>query len=222
MQWQWRVLTVSLTGLIGFVSTAQAHVSFLKDTNAYEGKSYVATLQIPHGCTHAVNGDHSDTVKVEVSIPDNFLNVKPADSVFGAATITRDASDRVTHITWTKSQAAEEDYLYNQVVFRGTPALGAAFSSLEFVTVQTCESGDTVAWEGSTVPKLKVYPARALGWNTYTASSNLDVTALRTYFSDAYIVWYNDAAYSANAVTNGLINTPLTDIPAGGEFWVKY
>jgi len=207
--------------LFAVVQTGHAHVSFV-DSNAIAGKSYIATANIPHGCSD-INGNHYDTIKIEISIPPEFTGVRPADSAFGPATIETDlVTGAVTKLTWTKTAAElPDDTHFIQVTFRGTLP-NAPLTTLELDTTQTCAGGTTKTWSGVDVPKIKVLPARARGWNKYTAQANIDAATLGTYFSDAEIVWYGAAAYSANPITNGLITNKLTDIPLGGEFWVKY
>ena len=181
----------------------------------------MATLQLPHGCE--VGEAHLDTTRVEVEIPASFGSVKPSDSVFGRVSRETNEAETVTKLIWEKDEAdvRDEDFLYTQFVFRGTPVAGTQLTSLEFRTVQFCGENQ-VAWEGADVPKLKVYPARKPGWNRYTAQSALNASALTSFFGDAQIVWYNNAAYSSNTVTQALITNTLTSIPVGGEFWVKY
>ena len=202
------------------VQTAQAHVSFVANT-AYAGKSYIATANIPHGCED-INGIKYDTIKIEISIPPEFTGVRPADSAFGVASVEKDLAGNVTKLTWTKS-APEllEDTNFIQVSFRGTLP-NAPFTTLELETTQTCAGATTKTWSGLDVPKLRILPARAPGWNKYTAQTAMDAATLATFFSDAVIVWYGNAAYSANPVTDGLITNKLTDIPLGADFWVKY
>jgi periplasmic copper chaperone A len=218
-------LKLALLCAAGFTTAAQAHVSFVNNINAYSGSDSVVTIQFTHGCQVNHAGPYFDTTEVEVTIPAGFTGVTPMDSVFGPASIEKDEAGNVTKIIWTKdeSDARDEDILYTQLSFRGKPAANSAFTQLEFPTTQTCSGGgDPAVWEGVGVPKLKVYDTRKLGWNKYTAQSALDAAALTAYFGDAQIVWYNNAAYSANPVTRALINTALTTIPAAGEFWVKY
>lgn len=207
-------------GLFSAASIANAHVSFVAN-NAYAGKSYVATANIPHGCEDEA-GNKYDTLKIEMSIPAGFTSVRPADATFGPASVEKDGEGNVTKLIWTKTAAAAEsdDFLY-QVTFRGTlPA--TALQSLVFTTVQTCAEGKTFAWQGTDAPSLKVLPTRSIGWNKYTAQTALDEATIKAYFADAQIVWSNGAAYSANSVTNGLITTQLTAIAQGADYWVKY
>ena len=202
------------------VHTAHAHVSFVAN-NAYAGKSYIATANIPHGCED-LSGIKYDTIKIEISIPAEFTGVRPADSAFGAASVEKDLDGNVTKLIWTKSAPElAEDTNFIQVSFRGSLP-NAPLTTLELETTQTCAGATTKIWSGLDVPKLRILPTRAPGWNKYTAQSAMDATAIATYFSDAVIVWYGNAAYSANPVTDGLITNKLTDIPLGADFWVKY
>lgn len=217
-----RTLT-ALTLIIVSMQAAQAHVSFLTTTAGMPtaGKTYLATLNIPHGCEDA-NAAHFDTTKVEVTVPSGFTSVRPMDTTFGASTVEKDEAGNVTKLIWTKSTAAlTNDDHYYQIVFRGTLP-NTPFTTLGFVTTQTCAGDTTKTWEGADAPKLLIFPARALGWNKYTAQTDFDEAAIKKYFADAYIVWSGSAAYSANSVTAGLISTPLTAITTGSDFWVKY
>ena len=202
------------------LSTAQAHVSFVEN-NAYAGKSYIAIANVPHGCED-LNALKHDTIAIAISIPAGFTGVRPADSAFGPATVETDVNGNVTRLIWTKSAAAlSEDTHFIQVSFRGTLP-NAPMTTLELETTQTCEGNTSKTWSGIDVPKLRILPLRARGWNKYTAQSPIDASMLSAYFSDAEIVWCNNAAYSANPVTQGLITNPLTQIPQGADYWVKY
>lgn len=218
--------TTALTG----VMTANAHVSFNADNElgtkaAYAGKTYYATLNIPHGCEN-LEGTAYDTIKVEIELPAGITSVRPANASFGEASVEKDENDNVTKLIWTKSTeaAANDDFLY-QVSFKGVlPA--TALTTLVFPTTQTC-AGDTIQeWEGVDAPKLLVLPARKAGWNKYTAQSDISLDTVKSFFGDALIVWSGDKAWSSNTVTNTLIKNPLENIPAsiptGAEYWVKY
>jgi len=215
-----KIIVTSLMGLFAAIQSVQAHVSFVA-VNAYAGKSYIATANIPHGCEDLV-GNKYDTIKIEISIPAEFTGVRPADSAFGMASVEKDLAGNVIKLIWTKSTPELiEDTNFIQVSFRGTLP-NAPLTTLELETTQTCAGATTKTWSGLDVPKLNILPARAPGWNKYTAQSTIDATMLGNFFKDAVIVWYGNAAYSANPVTNGLITNKLTDIPLGADFWVKY
>lgn len=220
MQVKVKTFIASLALSFALASTAQAHVSFVAN-NAYAGKSYIATANIPHGCED-LNAVKHDTIEVAISIPAGFTGVRPADSAFGPATVETDVNGNVTRLTWTKASAAlPVDTHFIQLSFRGTLP-NAPLTTLELETTQTCEGNTTKTWSGVDVPKLRILPARAPGWNKYTAQSVIDATMLSSYFSDAEVVWSNNAAYSANPATDGMITNKLTEIPQGAEFWVKY
>ncbi len=207
-------------GLFSIASIANAHISFVAN-NAYAGKTYIATANIPHGCED-VAGNAYDTLKIEMRVPAGFSEVRPADATFGPASVEKDAQGNITKLIWTKTgtAASSDDFLY-QFSFRGKlPA--DAFQSLAFETLQTCSGETSKNWQGADAPALKVLPVRSTGWNKYTAQSLLDETTIKSYFSDAQIVWSNGAAYSANPVTSGLITNKLTSIAQGAEYWVKY
>ena len=212
-------ITLVAMGL-GAIHAAEAHISFAAN-NAYAGSSYIATANIPHGCADA-NGVKHDTTKVEIAIPAEFTSVRPQDTAFGSATVEKDSNGNVIKLIWTRTATTlSEDANFYQVTFRGTLP-DAPLTTLEFVTTQTCEGNTTKSWEGAEVPKLRILPTRTPGWNKYTAQADIDEATIKAFFGDAYIVWSNGAAYSANPVTAGLITNTLTTIPLGAEFWVKY
>ena len=207
-------------GLLSITNIAGAHVSFVAN-NAYAGKSYIATANIPHGCEDG-NGNHYDTIKIEMDMPAGFISVKPADASFGPASVEKDANGNVIKLIWNKAAAAlEDDTNLYQVTFRGKLP-NTPLQSLPFITKQTCANNTSFTWEGADVPALKLLPVRAPGWNKYTAQTTIDEATLKAFFADANIVWSNGAAYSSNSVTAGLITNKLTSIAQGAEYWVKY
>ena len=220
MQGTTKKLFASFTLAFALVPVAHAHVSFVAN-NAYAGKSYIATAVIPHGCED-LNAVKYDTLQIAISIPTGFTGVRPADSAFGPATVEKDVDGNVTRLIWTKAAAAlDEDTQFIQVSFRGTLP-NAPLTTLELETTQTCAGGTSKTWSGVDVPKLRILPTRAPGWNKYTAQNLIDASMLSSYFTDAEIVWSNNAAYSANPVTDGLISNKLSEIPQGAVYWVKY
>lgn len=218
-----RIFLQTLMPSLFMLTTAQvahAHVSFVSNP-AYANKTYLAAMNITHGCEDGL-GEHYDTLKIDVEIPAGVTAVRPADMPFFTATVTLDESDNVTKITWTKTiEGRDTDMAFYQPVFRAKMP-NAPLTTLEFRTTQTCAGDITTVWENGEVPTLKVLPARAAGWNKYTAQTEISLANVQTYFSDALIVWSNNTAYSANPVTNALIKTPLTVIPLGADYWVKY
>lgn len=210
---------------LGMAQSAEAHVSFVVNaTNIpVAGKSYTATMNVGHGCEDETTGTHYDTEILEVAVPTTFASVRPMDATWGTAAVEKDLDGNVTKLIWTRSAAAhgEDSHLY-QATFRGTLP-DAPLTTLGFVATQRCNGGSLeTVWEGAQTPTLKLMPARLSGWNKYTAQADIDEAAIKAFFGDALIVWYNNAAYSANPVTAGLITNALTAIPTGGEFWVKY
>lgn len=231
-------ITAGVAGLAGvlFASAASAHVSFnAGGALPIAGKSWVGTLNVPHGCE--AGGEHFDTDRIEVEIPATFTGVRPAHSTFGKAAVTATA-EVVSKLTWTQAPADVQsgDTHFYQVTFRGTLPT-TAFTTLEFRTVQYCD-GDaaSMAWEGADVPKLRVLPARMPGWNQYTipAGVNLSTADVKAYFADAEIVWAGSRAYSPNAETTAqlgrksgvtaLVTSTGTDVVlnAGAVIWVRY
>lgn len=218
-------LTAAVAFSLGAIEAAQAHTAFVVNasSNAFAGKSYFATLNAGHGCEDAA-GALYDTEKVTVEIPAGVTKVRPMDADWGPAKVEeKDANGNVTKISWTRTAPAhtEDSYLYRASFTATLP--NAPMTTLAFRAVQSCNGGQVeTAWEGAEAPTLKLLPARTPGWNKFTAQANIDEATIKAFFADANIVWSGGAAYSANPVTAGLITTPLTSIPTGAEFWVKY
>lgn len=214
-------------------STALAHVSVAGPGIA--GSRQVLTFGVGHGC------EGSDTVAIEISIPEEVIDVRPlvGPAGFGDAVITRNDAEIVTKVKWTKDDARPTDDQYYQFGLRiAVPDL--PFKTLLFPAKQTCRTADgeelVADWalspeeaaEGGEhaleAPSLTILPAHKPGWNKLTVPSKLEDLSI---FDDAQIVWSGDAAYSSNEATKELIAdeddvTELTEIAAGAEIWVKY
>lgn len=200
---------------LGLVAAAQAHVTFV-DNTADAGTSFVATANISHGCEDGVN--QFDTYKVVMELPTG-VTARPVHSMLGSAKVV--GSTMVWERNAPPLATVADDTLFYQLQFRfSVPNL--PFTKLTLRTTQTCTNGGTQVWEGVDVPTLLVVPAHVSGWNKYTAQSALDQATITTFFADAQIVWFNGSAYSANPAVAAAITTPLTSIPAGGVFMVKY
>lgn len=217
-------LTACAALALGVCQGVQAHTSFVINatSNAFAGKSYAATLNAGHGCEDA-NGVKYDTERLEVEIPAEVTSVRPMDAAWGTASVEKNDSGAVTKLIWTRTTTAhaEDSHLYRVQFSAKLP--NTPMTTLAFRAVQFCNNGTVeTAWEGLEAPTLKLLPTRTPGWNKYTAQADIDETTIKAFFADAYIVWSGNAAYSANAVTAGLITNVLTLIPAGAEFWVKY
>jgi uncharacterized protein YcnI len=214
-------------------STALAHVS-LSGGNA-AGSRQVLTFGVGHGC------EGSDTVAIEISIPEEVIDVRAlvGPAGFGEAVITRNDADLVTKVKWTKQDARPLDDSFYQFGLRITvPDL--PFKTLLFPALQTCRTPDGEELEanwaltaeeaaeagehGLEAPSLTILPPHVNGWNKLTVPSKVEDLSI---FDDAQIVWSGDAAYSSNEATKELIAseddvTELTEIAAGAEIWVKY
>ncbi len=223
-------LAASIVMALGICQGASAHTGFVVDATSIPiaGNSYTGTIRGGHGCEDDL-GNAFDTVRLEVSIPAGVTGVKPYDAPWGKATLEKDVGGNVTKLIWTKSgePLPEDTHLYN-VTFRARLP-NAPLTSVVFNTVHFClnSSNQEISheWIDTDGPTLNLVPARSPGWNKYTAGVEVpDVTALKKFFGDAYIVWSNGAAYSANTETDKLIaaDKKLTKIPANQEFWVKY
>lgn len=216
-------LIASSVLLLGAAQAAQAHISFTNAT-VYANKSFVVTANIPHGCEDQSLVKH-DTIRVEMTLPAAITNARPADAAWGAASVTTNGGGN-TVLVWEKTTAPTlaQDTNFYQVTFRAT-APNTPLVALELDTTQFCEGGTQTVWAASAgleAPVLNVLPARVPGWNKYTAQADIDLATITAFFGDALIVWSNNAAYSANPNTAALITTPLTAIPAGQDYWVKY
>jgi uncharacterized protein YcnI len=227
------ILTVALAAIAALVSTtAHAHISIASGP-AFANASQEVTFGVGHGCEGA------DTYRVQVEIPAGVTSVRPETSDFGQADVELDAAGTVVAVTWTKPEASvlDKDMQYYKLVLR-LKAPDQAFSTVYLPAHQTCRAADgtetVVDWvgigeaEGSAVepaPALHVLPARFPGWNKFTVGAPVD--DLKSFFSDAQIVWQGNSAFSVNPTTTELIGTTkgvtaLTSLSAGDEIWVKY
>lgn len=199
--------------LLGMVPAVQAHVSFV-NSRAPAGTNFIATANVGHGCE--LGDEHLDTTKVEIVIPEG-ITFRAIHSTFGVATIDGNT------ITWTASEGSiqPDDTHHHQVSFRFSVP-NAPLTSLQFDTTQYCGE-EVLAW-GDESPVISIVPNRAPGWNKYTAQSDVLAADFPAYFGDAEIVWTASPAqaYSANPHISALIQNPLTIIPAGSVYWVKY
>ncbi|MDQ3366694.1 MAG: DUF1775 domain-containing protein [Myxococcota bacterium] len=222
-------------------AVTHAHVSISSGPAAANKSGQLITFSVGHGCTDAAM-THLDTIKVRVAIPAGVTSVRPLRSDFGTPTVIRTGAT-ITHVEWTKpvAELLEGDDAYYQLTIRAKVD-NLPFSRLQFAVEQTCQNKTTnaqtvVLWDqppgtmtGSPAALLTVIPQRVPGWNAITIPAGTTVPAaeLGTYFGDAAIVWRGSSAYSANAVTAGMIAatpgvTPLAaDLVAGDELYVKY
>lgn len=214
-------------------STALAHVSV--SGPGFADTTQVLTFAVGHGC------EGSDTVAIEVSIPDEVTTVRAlvGPDGFGQPVLTRDDAEVITKVTWTKAEAEAGDDRYYQFGLR-IRVPNMPFETLLFPTKQTCRNADgdeiVADWalspeeaaEGGDhaleAPALKILPPRKAGWNKYTVEDKIEDLSI---FDDAQIVWLGDDAYSSNEATKELIESDddvgeLTEIAAGSEIWVKY
>ena len=222
----------ALTGAaLLFSSTAFAHVSITSGPT-FAGGRQVLTFGTGHGCEGA------DTVSIEVSIPEEVVELRPVYAPGFETTVTTNDAMLVTKVKWSKDEAREADDTYYAFGLRITVP-DMPFKTLVFPAKQTCRAADgtetVVDWavlpedivegeEGEPAPTLVVLPAHKNGWNKVTVPSKLEDLSI---FDDAQIVWSGDAAYSSNETTKELIAseadvTELTEIAAGAEIWVKY
>ncbi len=217
---------------------AEAHIGVSSPSPTLAGSSQELSFEVGHGC------EGLDTYRIQVRIPEDVGGVRPLDSVFGKAVLSKDANGRVTAVTWTKAVGdvlAEDTQFYKLTLRARLPS--TPFKALYFPTVQTCRAPDGTErvqeWVGTEsghghglaetpaalpAPMLFVLPPRTPGWNKYTVSEHVHDLSV---FKDAQIVWAGRAAYSPSAyVTSLLTQEPdtqaLTQIHPGTDIWVRY
>lgn len=213
-------------------AVASAHVSIASGPG-FAGTSQEIAFGVGHGCSGL------DTYSVKVDIPAAVTSVRTETSDFGPATLTKDAANVITAVTWQKPDASllEEDTGYYKLLIR-IKVPNNPFTVLRFPTHQTCRSKDgatttTVDWiaaeetDGGAepAPALTILPARLPGWNKFLVPGAL--SDLGAFFGDALIVWRGTAAYSVNPHTAEQITktsgvTSLAALAANDEIWVKY
>lgn len=214
-------------------AVADAHIS-ISSGPAAANKTQKITVAVSHGC------DGADTIAVRLDIPAGITSVRPLVSDFGKFSVTKDASNAITSVTWRKPLAdlQDEDIGFYELTIRARVG-DVPFSRIQFNIFQTCRDAQgnetTVAWDqppgsqtGEPAAMLTVVPPRQPGWNKFVPAATIAEADLGTYFGDALIVWRGTAAFSPNpntaaqiAATQGV--TPLAgDIPAGTELWVRY
>ena len=223
-------------------AAVQAHVGVASGPH-YANQTSIVELSIPHGCTDEVSGSE-DTIRIVAKVPSSITSVAAIDAVFGQATsVSIEGEHSYNEITWVKTAGTEResDTQYYKVSFRGKLP-DSDFATVFIPTTQYCtndsEEEISVSWdvetsghghhgggEGNPAPSLMVMPTRAPGWNQYTTGEDQHLHDM-SIFKDAEIVWWDDAAYSSNPVTQQLIEAEgkaaLSEIHNGASFWVKY
>lgn len=232
------------TALVLSSSTAFAHITIGSGT-AQAGKANKITVNVSHGCKDTVPepDDTEDTYEITVDIPAGFSGIRPMESDFGRATLTKNIDGAITKITWTKKSTADEyadDDMFYELTFRATPP--PAFSKHSMVITQKCRiaggGSRTVVWDDplpgdpEPAPFFYVGPSRLnnTGWNKITipANTTVPVADFGRYFADALIVWRGTEAFSPNPHTKTQIESTTgvsllaTDLAAGDEIWVRY
>ncbi|MET0384861.1 MAG: DUF1775 domain-containing protein [Polyangiales bacterium] len=225
-----RLLMVGTSLVIS--SPAWAHVGI--NNVGYADTTQVIQFGVGHGCEGA------DSTRIEVSIPPEITTLRPLPSAWGEAQLVSDETGIVTSVVWTKTTTARsaDDQYYEFAIRLGVP--DAPFTTLYLPTSQTCRAADgteiVTNWaelpgaetpgddHGEPAPALHILPTHGKGWNKYTTPVALTDLSV---FDDAEIVWVGDAAYSGNPTTAELIAseegvTPLTEISADADIWVKY
>jgi hypothetical protein len=235
-------LGLMAAAFLAALPTAQAHVGVVNTQLPYAvaGKTYELILAVPHGyelpAAGAAPSVHLDTYKIEVAIPAGFTGVRPIaiDPAFGQPVITKDAAGLVTKLVWTKAAtdvSPEDDRSY-RIGIRGTLP-NAPFTALRFNTKQFFKNpagGEDLVTDWATYgtptpsnqsPTVKIFPARAPGWNKFTITdatakpAATDAIALIAgYFADAQIVWAGKSAWSSNAETLAKVNSLAAQDPS--------
>jgi periplasmic copper chaperone A len=232
-------------GLAALVAGAAARAHIVPGTApVFANTTTVITFAIEHGCAG------HDSVVLEADIPSGITGARATFSDFAKPAATVDSAGNVTSFTWTKPAGdfldalpsvggapATNDYAYYQIALRfKTP--NTPFTTLLVPFHQTCKDPNngqttTVDWTDTSSgaanppPPIKLYPARAPGWNKYTVPVAMTKDDLTAWFGDAQIVWKATAAFSANpniaaqiGSTSGV--TTLVSLAANDEIWVKY
>ncbi|SEU31337.1 DUF1775 domain-containing protein [Stigmatella erecta] len=230
-----RLLLAAVATLL--CTAAEAHISVLSGP-FIAGNSQELTFNIAHGCSGV------DTFRIEIHLPEGVTSVRPLDSVFGKAALSKDANGAVKSVVWTKPAAEVlpgDTHLYRVGLSALLP--NKPFTTLYFPTFQSCRAADgtesTVEWSatrgghdhgGGTGPSANPAPAvfllpeRAPGWNKYTVDQHVHDMGV---FKDAQIVWAGKTAYSPNPLVRSLIEREpdtqmLQEIHPGTEIWIKY
>ena len=145
-----KLTPAALAAAFAIISSApaMAHVS-LQQAEAAPG-TYKAVLGIPHGC------DGEPTVSVRVEIPEGFVDAKPMPKPGWDLEIERgdyartykvhgeEFSSGALAVTWKGGSLPDDQY--DEFTVRGTLAGVTQGERLFFKTIQTCSSGEQVAW----------------------------------------------------------------------------
>jgi uncharacterized protein YcnI len=135
---------------IAMTSAASSHVDLVND-QAATGSEFVATFQVPHGCSGAA------TTALRIQVPAGIYNVKPMPKPGWMLAIKTGAypkpfanggvtlSQGVTEIDWTGGNLPDSEY--DQFTLYLTVADSVAKgSTIYFPTVQECAKGAVVRW----------------------------------------------------------------------------
>jgi len=220
----------AILALLCVTGSAAAHVSISSGPVAAEVSTKVV-FSVGHGCEGA------DTASVRIEIPAGVTSVRPMTSDFGQLAVETNDDGTVAAVSWTKVESSlfEADVAFYELTVR-LKAPDAPFTTLYFPAHQTCFDADgeelVVDWiakeetEGvEPAPALQVLPPHFPGWNKFEVAA--DIPDLSVFFSDALIVWKDDAAYSINPTTVEQIGDTegvalLESLSAGDEIWVRY
>ncbi|NHC15881.1 YcnI family protein [Motilibacter deserti] len=160
-------LTAGALALVN-ASPASAHFSAqLYGASPVAGKSVTVWLRAGHGCSGA------PTTSVSVRIPANVPSARPQGKAGWALDIAKDASGKVTTVTWSGGSlpdAAFEDF---GLSVRLPEKVGEVVA---FDTVQKCGATE-VAWVG-TDPEAE-HPAPALTTVASSTRSTADFSAIK-------------------------------------------
>ncbi|SCW58583.1 hypothetical protein SAMN02927900_02957 [Rhizobium mongolense subsp. loessense] len=158
------IKTLSAAALVSATAftAAQAHVTFL-DPEAPQEKTFLLTLQVPHGC------DGKPTNEVQVKLPEGFVFAKPQPKAGWELEVIKGDYQKTydNHGTKVKSGPVEirwkggklSDDFYDTFVIQGKVSGVDAGTSLTFPVKQLCgdaaEAWDQVAIDGGDPHKLK-------------------------------------------------------------------
>lgn len=130
---------------------AFAHTSFVKDTET-EDSTFVAALQVPHGCDGGLA-----TTEVQVKLPEGFIAAKPQPKAGWELEILKGDYQKTyqNHGSEVKSGPLEirwkdgnlPDEFYDTFNIQGKVSGIAAGTDLPFKVTQLCGDKATVSWD---------------------------------------------------------------------------
>lgn len=148
-----KITVLAYATLFASVASTQgfAHSTFVNDT-ATEESSFVAALQVPHGCTGGLA-----TTEVQVKLPEGFISAKPQPKAGWELEVIKgdyqktysnhgkDIKDGPVEFKWKNGNLPDE--FYDTFVFQGKISGVEAGNELPFKVTQLCGDKGTVVWD---------------------------------------------------------------------------